>query len=546
MRLPEKADRRREASVELARQCSGDRQERKAYHMELRGWMTRGTDTGDQARYNKIRSHVRQSAAYLYQSESVRFGPVLPPLYGDTFDQKLDVYRDEVHRWWHDSRATLTAATGVRWGHVYPTIVWKVVPSAGQPHVSLVPDPADIGVLEPDRPFDRQEAKIHFYWLTLSKFRRLVAGHPHERELLKLAISEAETGGDDDISGATLERIAFDNSGSPMDGGGVPVAGAYEPTAHVEAPRVLMAELWVVDDRLGDWRVFTSIAPGGVPAYTILDRRNPVLAGIDPFVSLTLDDAPDYTWGFSELADLVPLQQERDEYKGKMLRLLDLQLDPPMVLGGFGGLKDDRAQRLRRPGGVLATSIPNPTVHRLAPTMPPEMFGTLAGIDQEFADAGGLPILFQAQQGADGVRAGNQVGALATLASARIRENAMRVEYAISELATLGALMLRQLSDDPLTLPDGARFLMSQIPREVLFLVASHSASPLYEAAGGDKADRLLKAGAIGRPTYVELVNPPMVDVLRREARKLEAAAAKRQEQMLEIAKMKAERGRSR
>lgn len=95
-------------------------------------------------------------------------------------------------------------------------------------------------------------------------------------------------------------------------------------------------------------------------------------------------------------------------------------------------------------------------------------------------------------------------------------------------------------------MPDGKRFLLSQVPRSVVFEVDSHSASPLYAAAVGATADRLLKAGAISRPSYVEMLNPAMMQVLRAEARQLEKAAAERQERILKIQEMKAQRGRSR
>ena len=48
------------------------------------------------------------------------------------------------------------------------------------------------------------------------------------------------------------------------------------------------------------------------------------------------------------------------------------------------------------------------------------------------------------------------------------------------------------------------------------------------------------------RPSYIELLDLPMVDVLKAEARRLEEAAAKRQAQLLHIAEMKAQHGRSR
>jgi len=120
VRLPDQPRLRQEAYVELSRQCTTDRSERKSYHSDLRVYYTTGTAIGARARYNKLKAHIQQSAAYLYQSESVRFAAVLPPQYGEHFTHQLEAFRDEIHRWWHDSRAGLTVATGVRWGTSIP------------------------------------------------------------------------------------------------------------------------------------------------------------------------------------------------------------------------------------------------------------------------------------------------------------------------------------------------------------------------------------------------------------------------------------------
>ncbi len=554
MNLPLKSDLRREALIEIGRRCAADRDERKSYHQSLRQWYARGTESEMRARYNKIKAHVRQSAAYLFQSESVRFGVSLPPKYGDAFSEQLKASSQELHRFWHGTRAGLIVSAGVKWAHVYPTVIWKVVPSAGEASLTVVPDPADVGVFESDRPFDKQEAIIHFFWLTLPAFARLVKDHPREHDLIDLAHMEAELGaGADEPTAPTLERIAVASAGGAdiftTPGVGALTRGAPgEPQAQVEAPRILCAELWVVDDRIHDWRVVTCLAPSGYLRAVIWDRRVPVLSGMDPFVALTLDEALDYTWGFSEVDDLSGLQEWREHKMDQIDQLFTLQLRPPIVMGGFGGLSDERAKRLRTPDGVLTTSIPNPSVNRLAPTMPPEAFGFIEGVDRMFADQGGLPILANPGGGdaGGGLRAGNQVGILATLASARIRENAMRVEYACSEIATLMLRLHRELHDEPLTMADGSRFLLSQVPRELEAEVASHSASPLYAAAVGDKFDRALKAGAISRVSYLEGLDLPMANVLKAEARKLEEAAARRSERILAIQEMKAERGRSR
>lgn len=532
--------------MEIGRQCSISRPTRQSYHRELRSWYVNGAADGQKAIYNKLKTHVRQSSAYLFQSESVRFGMVTPVRYGDTFITELEVARDDFHRVWHDERGGmgLTIATGVRWAHVYPSVVWKVTAQHGEPRLTLVPDPADVGVLEEDRPFDRQEALIHFFYLDMAQIQRLLTGHPREKELLRQARAWSELGAGTETMGGTSPTMVFDNVGAPLSGGGALVQGPIQFEAMVETPRTLCAELWVVDDRIGDWRVFTCLAPGGEIADVIWDRRTPGISGIDPFVQLSFDSPPDYTWGFSEVDDLSGLQAWRERRMEQIDKMMELQLDPPIVLGGFGGLSEERAKRLRTPGGTLATSIPNPTVQRLAPQMPPEAFAEVDGIDKQFADQGGLPLLLQGQN-EPGIRAGNQVGVMATLASARPRELAMRVEHAVSELATLVWRYHRMLEADALVKPDGARFLLTQIPKETVVLVAAHSASPLYAAAIKAEADNLLKAGAIDLADYVTMKDPPMVDVLRSKARHLQDAAAKKGERLLAIKELAAQHGRA-
>ncbi len=322
MILPERPALRREAALEIGRQCSVSRPTRQSYHRELRQWYVTGAGTGERAIYNKLKTHVRQSAAYLFQSESVRFGLVAPTRFGDTFAAELETARDDFHRVWHDSGAGLTCATGVRWCHVYHSVIFKVTAQAGAPRVTLVPDPADVGVLEEDRPFDRQEALIHFFYLDMAQVRRLLKDHPREQDLMRKAHAWSDLGAGTDAMGGASPLMVFDNVGSPMTGGGALVQGPTPVEAMVEAQRVLMAELWVVDDRIHDWRVLTCLAPSGDIADIIWDRRTPGLSGVDPFVQLTLDAPQDYTWGFSEVDDLSGLQSWRERRMEQIDRMM--------------------------------------------------------------------------------------------------------------------------------------------------------------------------------------------------------------------------------
>src|SRR2546428_5014009 len=106
MRLVERLDARRQQHQETFRQCVADHDKRKASHAALRSLYTLGTSDGSKAPYNKLTAHNRQSASYLFQSESVRLAPRFTTTrYGDAWVRHLDVFRDEVHAWWHDSKA---------------------------------------------------------------------------------------------------------------------------------------------------------------------------------------------------------------------------------------------------------------------------------------------------------------------------------------------------------------------------------------------------------------------------------------------------------
>ena len=314
--------------------------------------------------------------------------------------------------------------------------------------------------------------------------------------------------------------------------------------AQVDAPRVLMCEVWVVDDAIDDWRSVICLAPAGEVEQVVWDRRTPVLSGMDPFIQLTLDDAADYTWGFSETDDLSALQDWREHRMDQIDQLMELQLDPPLALSGFGGNVDERAKRLRKPGGVIATPIPTARAERLAPVMPPEAFGEIEAIDRMFADQGGLPVLYSGQS-EGGIRAGNQIGILATVASARLRDNAMRVEYAASECATVLWRLKRDLDADPLVTSAGKRFLLRQVPRDIVVGVDSHSASPLYAQAIKAEADNMLQAGAIDLPDYIRMKDPPRVDILVEKGRKIAAARAEQAERLMAVRELAARMGKS-
>ena len=134
-----------------------------------------------------------------------------------------------------------------------------------------------------------------------------------------------------------------------------------------------------------------------------------------------------------------------------------------------------------------------------------------------------------------GVRAGQQASVMAALASARPRKRAFIIEDQIEEGATKLFRVLRRMDTTAYPTPSGGEFLLSQLPDTVSMRIASHTSSPLYDESTERKANQLLKAGAIDKAEYVEMIDPPMSDALRAKARKLEKSQAEARKQMIEM-----------
>ena len=84
--------------------------------------------------------------------------------------------------------------------------------------------------------------------------------------------------------------------------------------------------------------------------------------------------------------------------------------------------------------------------------------------------------------------------------------------------------------------------LAANIVAGILSLVTIVTVTTVTQHELQQKAQLLLKAGAIDLPTFVELVNPPMVEALRTKSKKLAENKAKQSERVLAIQEAKANR----
>ena len=204
----------------VIRECGVSRETRRATDITLRQWYLAGSDTGRMARHNKLLEHLAFSSSYLYSPTSVRFGVVLPPHYGEEWIPECDAAKEELHRLFHDSDASLIFDQIVTWAHVYGTMIGKVIVSSGDPVLDLITNPSDIGVHnESSNDWDTQEAIVHSYYLELPRFCRMVAAHPRANELIRMGEEHAMPGYEatQDTLPPAIQRQIVLSQASPRD-----------------------------------------------------------------------------------------------------------------------------------------------------------------------------------------------------------------------------------------------------------------------------------------------------------------------------------------
>lgn len=531
MKIPTDPAERDTLYAEVIRHCAVSRETRKGNYRRWERWYLLGTEGGQRARYNLIRSYVDRATSYVYSQDNTRFACKLSRNLQETFAEHMEVARDVFADQWHGSDSDLEVGTAVEWAFPFGATLLKAVtwPRPGLHYL----EPGQFGVISENCPrLEDQEAVVHWYFATLYEMDRYLVGHKYRKQILDAmqltaqpSSSEGPTEGLSPAMGTVvISAVSPNYIGNAVVG---PSAGIPEPK--LDIPLIELAELWIWDDEVDDYRCVTFAESLGV---TIWERSNPTIPDEQAFVKICPFPHPRYFWGDVDIEKQMPLQEWRENRMNQIDNLLRLQLKPPKAFIGIPGMTDEKGQALNRAGGIITSSQPGGRIDVMKPEMPPDAFAEIHEIDKESGEMGGLPAVLQGT-GDAGVRAGQQATVMATLASARPRKRAFIIEDQIEEAATKLFRIIRRQDDTVYPLPSGGEFLLSQLPSDVTMRISAHTASPLYEEATERKADKLLKAQAIDKADYVELIDPPMSDALRAKARKLEKVQGQMRQQML-------------
>jgi len=520
MRIPSNPLEREAFYNDIATKCMVSLQERRADYQTLRSFFLFGSGVDEApAHFNKIYPHIDQLASFLYSAETTRFSITLGASVPVAEQNKVPVLTQALNDEWINSNADQTFSQALNWALCYNSMFIKLIYNKGiQPYVV---EPGQVGVLREDMTnTDRQEAMCQKYYITKSELYARLYKHPRRDEIVK-RVTANEKSQDDMPEG--VERLLMSQVNPTMYGNvNLDLGGINRYKPKVAEDLVQMRELYIWNDEIEDYQFITLADPDVV----IYDRpmESVYLRGEVPLIQICPNLQYDYYWGMSEVARLIFLQQMRNKRMAEILDLLNKQVQPPTALIGFLGIPDEKNFALNRAGGLLYSDQPNAKVEQLAPSIPNDLFRELGEIDNMFAEASGIVSVLQGR-GETGVRSAGHASQLARMGASRAKRRALVVEDALEKVATIYLKLMMKYEDRRYLDVNDIPFIASQFTEDFVVKVDAHSNSPIFMEDTRDLAFNLFKANAISRERLIDLLEPPMKQLLKDDLKKMELQA---------------------
>ena len=517
MKIPS-GESREDFYLDIINKCMVSKEERRGDYTTLRAYYLFGAGPeSPPAYFNKIHPHLDQLTSFLYSAETTRFSIALGASVPSAEHKKTPSLTQALNDEWLNSNADQVFSTALTWALVYNTSFVKLVYKNGI-HPYMI-EPSAIGVLREDTPYtDRQEAIVQTYYITKSELYARLYSHP-KRESIVSRLSTGTKVSESDIPEA-VNRIVMSQTNPTIYGNvNMDLYGMNRYKARVAEDTVEMTELWVWNDDTEDYQVVTMAAPNVI----IYDRPGAslFLKGECPFVQICPNPLYDYFWGASEVQQLLLLQELRNTRMTEILDLLSKQVNPPTALTGFTGILDEKNFALNRAGGLLASDMPNAKADRLAPTMPPDLFEVIHEIDAMFSEVSGISNVLSGR-GESGVRSQGHASQLARLGSSRAKKRALIVEDSLEKVATLYLKLMQVYDNTHFRDTEDVPFIPEQFTKDFVVKVDAHSNSPIFTEDLKTLAFNLHKAGAIDKESLLDLLEPPMKQLLKDKLKRKE------------------------
>ena len=522
MRIPTNNDDRENFYLDIMNKCLVSREERKGDYTTLRSYYLFGVSPEQPPAYfNKIHPHLDQLTSFLYSAETTRFSINLGASVPIVEQDKTPVLTKALNDEWLNSNADQVFSMALQWALVYNTTYIKLVVNKGI-HPYMI-EPASIGVLREDIPYtDRQEAIVQTYYITKSELAARLYSHPKRQAIMDRVTSGVKVS-DNDMPEA-VNRIVMSQTNPTIYGNiNMDLYGMNRYIPRIGEDTVEMKEMWLWNDDTQDYQVVTMASPDIV----VYDRpgASMFLKGECPFVQICPNPQYDYLWGQSECQRLIMLQELRNSRMTEILDILSKQVSPPTVYSGISGIVDEKYMALNRAGTFIASDMPGAKVDRLSPDMPANLFEVIHEVDEMFAEASGISNVLSGK-GESGVRSQGHASQLARLGSARIKKRALVIEDSLEKVATLYLKLMQVYDDTYFQDTNGKKFIAEQFTKDFTVKVDAHSNSPIFTEDLKQLAFNLFKTGSIDKESLIDLVEPPMKQLLIEKLQKREKEQA--------------------
>jgi len=529
LRIPSDLFEREQFLDEVIQQCEQSAMERLTINTALRNYTLFGTNDVAPVKYNKIWPTIDLLSSFLYGQEGVQFSIK----YGVGVPEEQVIYQEtlrrKAHEIWEDTGTDELFGEAVLWALVYNTTILKTIWNGG-PHTFAV-YPHMIGVYREDIPkIDDQEAITHLYYSTRSALRSQtkILGKEKQDKILDRVGTLGPV--DEQMTPATVTQIILKGQiGAPGGVTGVinRATDFYNYRPQISPELVEMREVWVYDDELEDYRVFTRANPNVI----IFDRpgRDLCHKGEHPFVKVTPFPLPDYFWGLSMVQNLIGLQDWHEGHSNRVDMVFRRTLRPSRVFTGpgWGQLTDEKMLALDREGGTFNSNVPGSKVETYKPEVDiAQALLYLKDIDEKFNEMAGIGGNIMRAQGDEGVRSMQHAQVLARMGSSRIKKTALRIEDPAEKQITLMMKMVQDHDKNKYLDEEKKEFLLSQVTDNYSIKVSGHSLSPVFIEDTKAQAEKLVAMRAMTRERYVEETQPPMAEELKRDLKKIEAGEA--------------------
>lgn len=570
----------------LANICMSSRPSRQNRGTFFESYATAGSaDASAPAMFNKTYAALDDLESLLFSPVSLRFAITDPDLPNIVNESKGRVAASRIRKYCRQTDADnlISQAVGISLRKGLGLIKTNVV---NKEFSNQLVQPENFGVLHENhcRLDADMEAFAHRMLITPAQFRNLIKGRPDEADLKERAKSHMQglTGGMRDASGSAMNIVTGGLYPFQAGGAGLPnqsrgiVDWMSQPKANidptVESSMLEMDELWVWDDKRGDWATFQIIGDnillGGKYQITSAFSYNtharqtdPTLKGNHPFSVFCANPVPEYFWGVSEITRLILLQEAINSRITGINKMLRKQEEPATKFVGSTGVNQQALSRFNKPGGYWTDSNPNAKIERDNVQIPEALWNSLHEYERMFDEMMGLPPIAKGQ-GEQGVRSGAHADTLIRMFSPRFKDRALLVERDVEKFGALMLDLARAHIDQKMiawvpkesagfenSSPEGEEallippakglvavtFTFADLPDDVSLTVDSHSSSPAFSQDAKELAFSLQRIGAMSPAQLVDHVDVSDPDDLRANIMRREVARAEAAEKEQEL-----------